>query len=93
MCYYSREVDATKVLLDKLDLKEYLQPGFSVNDIQSAIQDDYEYCLFPSYINAEIEKNPFEGYIFNVMSQDEFMTYIQERYGVHWIEETRYYLK
>lgn len=92
MFHYSREADATVALLDKIDLKEYLQPGFSIDDIQNQIQEDYDNGIFPNDIQLAIDKEPFEGLVFNNLLQDEFMTYIETRYGRRWHEETRYYL-
>jgi len=92
MFHYSREADATMALLDKIDLKEYLQAGFSVNDIQAMIQEDYDNGIFPQDIQLAINNKPFEGFVFNELLQDEFMTYVEDRYGMHWHEETRYYL-
>lgn len=92
MFHYSREADATMALLDKIDLREYLQPGFSVNDVQNLIQEDYNNGIFPNDIQLTIDNEPFEGFVFNALLQDEFMTYIEDRYGMRWKEETRYYL-
>lgn len=71
--------------LDTLDLRQviYEMKDGSVHDIISKIEDLYEEDYLKS--NSEDEM------LFNVISSDDFVEYINKRYGIRYIEEVQYY--
>jgi hypothetical protein len=71
--------------LDTLDLRQIIceMKDESVHEIISKIEDLYE--------EDYLKNNPDDEMLFNVISSDEFVEYINKRYGIRYIEEVRYY--
>ena len=92
MNIYRDNIAATEALLDKLNIQSFLEDGQRVSAIMSTIQDAYEDHEFPAEMDAIIEAPPFDGYIFNYMSEYEFMTYCNKRYHCYYSEEVITYL-
>ena len=77
------EIKKTCELLDTIDILKYLKNGTYIEDVMTAIEEDYDYPL-----NYE----PFDGFIFNWMDEYEFANYCYDRYGTSWGEVTRTYV-
>lgn len=71
--------------LDTLDLRHliYEMKDESVYEIISKIEDLYE--------DDYLKSNPCDEMLFNVISSDEFIEYINKRYGIRYREEVQYY--
>ena len=72
--------------LDSLDLKQIICENQDKDcyEIREIIEDKYE--------DEYIEKNTVgDECLFNVISIEEFITYIYKRYGIKFHEETHYY--
>ena len=65
--------------LDTLDLKKYVEKSIYVDEIISAIEEDYE--------DSDILPDDFGGCIFSWMDQYEVAKYLAARYGKTFREE------
>lgn len=86
--------EASKKLLDLLDIEHYMEPEIEISDLMQKIENAYEDNEFPYYINNIVEAYPFEGEVFNLIDEYEFMQYCKERYNKYWREdiEVHFYL-
>ncbi len=72
--FYNRALKQTEEFLDSIRIDKYIKKHRDISDIMDKIEEDYGYFL---------EGNPvFEGYVFNWMSQEEFVDYLTNK-GYH----------
>jgi len=73
---YQATMEKQYEYLDKIDIEKYMLncPSGSITDLMSSISYDYD--------DTELTNNDFlDGCIFNVCDEDEFIKYLQKRYG------------
>lgn len=72
--FYNRALKQTEEFLDSIRIDKYIKKHRDISDIMDKIEEDYGYFL---------KDNPiFEGYVFNWMSQEEFVDYLTNK-GYH----------
>lgn len=72
--FYNRALKQTEEFLNSIEIDKYIKKHRHISDIMDKIEEDYGYFL---------EDNPiFEGYVFNWMSQEEFVDYLTNK-GYH----------
>lgn len=83
---YKEQIRINEEFLDTLDLSKYLEKYEYVDDMYSAISDDYD--------DTDLLPKDFEGCIFNFMDDYEFARYLAKRYNLSLNEYyvSRYYL-
>lgn len=81
-------------ILDKLDLSRFLISGKTIWDIRGEIEDAYDDNEFSPEITEMVENDIMQGFIFNYLSEDEFMDYLVEKYNIHIKEDVHidYYI-
>jgi len=83
---YKEQLRINEEFLDTLDLSKYIEKYEYVDDMHSAISDDYD--------NSEELPEIFEGCVLNFMDDYELAEYLAKRYDLR-LEEyfvSRYYL-
>ena len=73
---YEKEMTIQFGYLDKIDIEKYMKncKSSKVGDLISAIERDYD--------DTEFTNNDFlEGFIFNRCNEEEFIEYLEKRYG------------
>lgn len=71
----NKEYDFQIATLDKIDFAKYFKEyeGVRFEDLMSLIEDDYN--------DTELSNNDvLEGYIFNLIEQEELIEYLKKRY-------------
>ena len=83
---YREAVELNEKFLDTLDLDKYIKEYEFVDDMFSAISDDYD--------DSDILPKEFEGCVFNFMDDYELAEYLAKRYNLDLREQfiSRYYL-
>ena len=79
-------------LLDKIDLKPYLAKWASVYDIMDSIEDDVYSKIFDADVMAALDDPIMKHEIFNYIGSEEFMDYLNKRYGTKFGERIDYYI-
>jgi len=79
-------------LLDKIDLKPYLKKWASIYDVIDSIEDDISCGVFEADIMAALDDPIMKREIFNYIGPDEFMDYLNKRYGTIFRERVDYYI-
>ena len=79
-------------LLDKLDLKPFIHHKMSPTDIMYEIEDAYDNHAFSEEIDKIIEGDILKGDIFNCIGVEDFMDYLNERYGTRFDSEVTYWV-
>lgn len=91
---WEQDLALTYDLLDMIDVRSYVYLGD--NDawkVMRHIQNDYETHKLPEQICAFVNNHPdyFEGYVFNYMGEDDFLTYCRRRYtNFRYVEDISY---
>ena len=73
---YEKEMEIQFGYLDQIDIESYMRncKSSKVGDLISAIERDYD--------DTDFTNNDFlEGYIFNRCNEEEFIEYLEKRYG------------
>ena len=89
---YEEEYQIQCDLLDKLDLLPFLNYDSTIGEIMDSIQNAYDDHEFPDWVDEIVEAEPLKGYIQNLMCEDDFMDYLEHRYGTRFREHTTYYI-
>lgn len=79
-------------ILDKIDLKPYLAKWKSINDIIEEIEDDAFLGVFETDVMIALKDPIMQGDIFNWVSAEEFMDYLEKRYNTKFQERIDYYI-
>lgn len=79
ICEWGNGKKRNEEFLDTLDLKKYVEKSIYVDEIISAIEEDYE--------DSDALPKEFEGCIFNWMDQYEVAKYLAYRYCKTFREE------
>lgn len=79
-------------ILDKINLKPYLAKWKSINDIMEEIEDDAFSEAFEADVRIALEDPIMQGDIFNWISAEEFMDYLEKRYNTKFQEKIDYYI-
>lgn len=75
-------------ILDSIDLYPYIIEGNDIIDTIHEIENAVEVNRI--YGNEIIDNNIMQGYIFNYLSIDEIMEYLQKRYNTRFSEHISY---
>lgn len=83
---YKEQIELNEKLLDKIDLDKYIKEYEFVDDMFSAISDDYD--------DSDILPEEFQGCVFNFIDDYELGEYLAKRYNLDLREQftSRYYL-
>ena len=79
-------------LLDKIDLKRFIERGDSPGDIMDKIENAYEDHEFPEEIDKIVQGPILKGYFFNYIGTDDFMDYLHEKYNIGFYDEIHYWV-
>jgi len=71
---YKQSLEATKKVLDSLDILSYMRKGEALSALMDRLDDA---CTEMPILQEE----PFEGFLFNWMDESEFSNYLLRRYG------------
>ena len=80
---WKEEIAFNEKVLDGLDLPEP-EDGQDIRDYRELIKDQFRDAVLPEEM---------EGYLLNFMADDELAVYLQKRFGVRVVEETRYVIR
>ena len=70
---YKMALEETKKIFDSIDFVYYIENSRTLDDLRNALEERFDF--------TEITNNPYmQGSLFNVVSDSEFMDYIEERY-------------
>ena len=67
-------IEKTENLLNTIDILSYARRGESLVSLMDRLDAAYAEV-------EEVQKEPFDTYLFNWMDEDEFMDYLKRRYG------------
>ena len=79
-------------LLDKIDFQPYISNATTIYDIRQAVQGAYEDHEFSPEIEAVIEGDTLQGYVFNWIDDEDLITYLRDNYNMEFREETTYWV-
>lgn len=88
--YVYPEIKKTIELLDKIDLIPFLKEDACIYDVMDACQEYIDHEANLSKIINDLEEEYFCGDVFNWLTHDDFMNYLQDKYGIKWIEYIEY---
>ena len=70
---YKIALEETKKIFDSIDFVYYLENSRTIDDLRSILEEKFDF--------TPTTDNPYmQGLLFNVVSDSEFMDYIEERY-------------
>ena len=85
---YNKQMAKQFKYLDQIDIEKYMRSCGSnkIGDLMSAIEEDYD--------NTDFTNNDFlEGFIFNWCNEEEFIEYLEKRYGERFsVQEYSYHV-
>lgn len=79
-------------LLDKIDLLPFINEREDPYDIMDAIKGAYEDHEFSEEVEAIVEGDTLQGFIFNYVSLEDFIEYLHSRYGTTFNSEIKYWV-
>lgn len=79
-------------LLDKIDLLPFINEREDPYDIMDAIEGAYEDHEFSEEVEAIVEGDTLQGFIFNYVSLEDFIEYLHSRYGTTFNSEIKYWV-
>lgn len=79
-------------LLDKIDLLPFINEHEDPYDIMDAIEGAYEDHEFSEEVEAIVEGDTLQGFIFNYVSLEDFIEYLHSRYGTTFNSEIKYWV-
>ena len=79
-------------LLDKIDLLPFINEREDPYDIMDAIEGAYEDHEFSKEVEAIVEGDTLQGFIFNYVSVEDFIEYLHSRYGTTFNSEIKYWV-
>jgi len=71
---YKQAIEKTENLLDTIDILSYVRKGETVEQLMARLDGAYAEV-------EEVQKEPFDTYLFNWMDEQEFIDYLHRRYG------------
>lgn len=77
---YEEELKKTSELLDTIDIEKFYDNqlyNYSVSDLMSDLET---YCENDEHLNNIISNDFFQGFLFNAMTESEFIDYLKDRY-------------
>lgn len=91
---WEEDLALTYDVLDMIDVRGYVYRGVTdAYEIMRSIEGDYITGQLPKQICEFIDAHHdyFEYYVFNYMSEDDFLTYCRRRYtNFRYVEDMRY---
>ena len=79
-------------LLDKIDLLPFINEREDPYDIMNAIEGAYEDHEFSEDVEAIVEGDTLQGFIFNYIGMEDFIEYLHSRYGTTFNSEIKYWV-
>ena len=79
-------------LLDKIDMKPYIERGDSPDEIMEKIENAYENHELPKEVEELAQHEFLLGDIFNQVSTSDFMDYLENRYNIGFCDEIHYWV-
>lgn len=79
-------------LLDKIDLLPFVNEREDPYDIMDAIEGAYEDHEFSEEVEAIVEGDTLQGFIFNYVGLEDFIEYLHSRYGTTFNSEIKYWV-
>lgn len=80
------------LILDKINIQKYIHQGDSIFNIMDRIEDDAYAKNFSDEILDMINNPIMQGEIFNHIDHNEFMLYLDKRYGTKFVERLDYWV-
>lgn len=79
-------------VLDMIDIYPFINRGADPSDIMDDIEEAYDNHEFSKEVEQIVQGDALQGLIFNLISTEDFIDYLHNRYGTTFDNEIKYWV-
>ena len=79
-------------VLDMIDIYPFIEVWADPDDIMDNIEVAYDNHEFPKEVEEIVQGDILQGFIFNLISTEDFIDYLHDRYGTTFNSEVKYWV-